>query len=230
MARLHVVRVFVGGDGSGGNPAGIFPDANTVPTPQRQRVAADLGFSETVFVDSPERGEVRIFTPATELAFAGHPLVGTAYVLARVGTPVTTLRPPAGDVPVWHEDGTTWLLGRPEWSPQRIIRRFDDPGAVDALSGADPDAFDLYAWAWIDQERGLVRARYFAPGLGIDEDEATGSAAVALGARLGRPVTIHQGRGSELLVRPDPEGGVAVGGRVVLDEVREHAAPGEAGA
>ena len=46
-------------------------------------VATDLGFSETVFVDDPETGELRIFTPTTELPFAGHPLVGTAWLLSK---------------------------------------------------------------------------------------------------------------------------------------------------
>ena len=74
---------------------------------RRQAVAADLGLSETVFVDDAERGEVRIFTPAVELDFAGHPAVGTAWLLEGVDA----LRPPAGELPVTRE-GDARLRGR----------------------------------------------------------------------------------------------------------------------
>lgn len=79
----------------------------------------------------------------------------------------------------------------------------------------------IYAWAWEDEVAGRIRPRYFASDLGIAEDEATGAAAVVIGDLLGRPLTIRQGVGSELLVRPDPGAGtVDVGGRVELVEVR----------
>ena len=75
---------------------------------------------------------------------------------------------------------------------------------------------------WEDEERGHVRSRVFVPEHGIAEDEATGAAAVVMGARLGRPLEIRQGRGSRLTVRPGKYGRVEVGGRVLLDEIRDH--------
>ena len=57
-------------------------------------------------------------------------------------------------------------------------------------------------WAWIDEEAGVLRERVFAEPFGIPEDEATGAAAIALTARLGRPLDIRQGRGSRILTRP----------------------------
>jgi predicted PhzF superfamily epimerase YddE/YHI9 len=74
------------------------------------------------------------------------------------------------------------------------------------------------AWAWIEEEAGSVRARVFPRDIGIAEDEATGAAAVRLGAELGRALEIHQGRGSLILVRPLDPGRVEIGGRVVLSE------------
>ena len=50
-ATLHVLRVFCAANGTGGNPLGVFADGRDVPESQRQRVAADLGFAETVFID-----------------------------------------------------------------------------------------------------------------------------------------------------------------------------------
>ena len=80
----------------------------------------------------------------------------------------------------------------------------------------------IYVWAWIDEAGGVVRARYFPTDLGIAEDEATGAAAVAMGGDLGRDLTIRQGVGSEILVRPQPDGTVEIGGRVELVERRDH--------
>ena len=103
MATLHVLKVFVGEDGAGGNPLGVFLEGGEVPEDKRQGVAADLGLSETVSVEDPGRGALRIVTPGTELPFAGHPLVGTAWLLAEEGFEAPVLRPPAGEVPVRTE-------------------------------------------------------------------------------------------------------------------------------
>jgi trans-2,3-dihydro-3-hydroxyanthranilate isomerase len=73
----------------GGNPLAVFPDGQGLPSEQMQRVARELNLSETVFVLPPESPDhtrrLRIFTPGTELPFAGHPTVGTAIVLASIG-------------------------------------------------------------------------------------------------------------------------------------------------
>jgi trans-2,3-dihydro-3-hydroxyanthranilate isomerase len=70
----------------GGNPLAVFPDARGLSTEQMQALAMEFNLSETTFVlppDNPQHSaKVRIFTPLTELPFAGHPNVGTGYVLA----------------------------------------------------------------------------------------------------------------------------------------------------
>jgi predicted PhzF superfamily epimerase YddE/YHI9 len=81
---------------------------------------------------------------------------------------------------------------------------------------AATQSVNTYAWAWIDEAAGTIRARSFVPAAGIAEDEATGSAAMTLGAQLGRPLTIHQGHGSVLRCQPLPDGRIEVGGRVRL--------------
>ena len=71
--------------------------------------------------------------------------------------------------------------------------------------------------------RAALRARIFPNGIGIDEDEATGAAAIQFGALLGRDIVIRQGEGSELHARPGGDGTVAVGGRVALVSERRYA-------
>lgn len=69
-----------------GNPLAVFPDASGLTTEQMQAIAKEFNLSETTFVLPPDdpkhHAKVRIFTPATEMPFAGHPNVGTGYVLA----------------------------------------------------------------------------------------------------------------------------------------------------
>jgi len=221
MTPLHTLRVFLGPDGRGGNPLGVFIDGAAIAPGDRQAVAADLGFSETVFVDDRETGELRIFTPTVELPLAGHPLVGTSWLLG-----VDTLRPPAGEVPTWTEGELTWIRARPEWAVRYDLARLPSVADVDAFAVPGGDAM-VGVWAWEDEAAGRLRARIFPNGIGIEEDEATGAAAIQFGALLGRDVVIRQGAGSELHARPG-DGTVAVGGRVALVSERSYAPAGVA--
>jgi predicted PhzF superfamily epimerase YddE/YHI9 len=221
MATLHLLRVFCSEDGSGGNPLGVFRNGGEVPAERRQAVAADLGLSEVVFVDDAGTGEIRIFTPATELDFAGHPAVGTAWLLDGI----EALNVPAGEVAVRRDGETVYVAARPEWGPPFELAELDSPDELEALDGP-PAGHDLTAaWAWLDEGAGTVRARVFPIRIGIAEDEATGAAATKLCALLGRPIDIRQGRGSRILARPGEGGFVEIGGRSVLDKVRGYALP-----
>jgi predicted PhzF superfamily epimerase YddE/YHI9 len=223
VSQLHVLRVFCDAEWSFGNPLGVFLDGAEVPEERRQEVAAELGFSETVFVDDAATGRMRIFTPGLELGFAGHPGVGTAWLLAKERAAVTTLRPPAGEVAVRVDGGMTFVAARPEWGPPWKFFQLQDALAVEEAPGLPEDEDVGCIWAWIDEAEGTVRSRCFSHDDGVGEDEATGSAAIVLAADLDRPIEIRQGRGSRLDARPLGEGRAEVGGRVVLDEVREFA-------
>jgi trans-2,3-dihydro-3-hydroxyanthranilate isomerase len=85
----------------GGNPLAVFPDAEGLSSEEMQCLAREMNLSETTFVLPPRTPgadfKVRIFTPVTELPFAGHPVVGTHWVLAHLGRvrlqePVTQVR------------------------------------------------------------------------------------------------------------------------------------------
>jgi predicted PhzF superfamily epimerase YddE/YHI9 len=224
VARLHVLRVFCDENGDWGNPLGVFLDGGEVPAGERQAVAHELGFSETVFVDDVETASCRIFTPGLELAFAGHPAVGTAWLLEREGHPAPILRPPAGEIEVRREGELTYVAAQAEWSPPWKLIELPAASAVAGRREPAPeDGLLPYYWAWENEAAGEVRARCFSLEDGIGEDEATGSAAIMICAELGRELTIHQGEGSLLRARPLGGGRAEVGGRVVLDEVRENA-------
>ncbi len=222
MAVLHVVRVFCDSGGEFGSPLGVVLDGPAIPPERRQPLAAELGFSETVYVDNPYTGQLRIFTPAAELPFAGHPLVGTAWLLTRHhSAPVTQLNPPAGPVPTWTSDDQVWIRAPLAAAPAWRLHHVADDDTVDAMTqphhpNQDADQF----WAWIDQQAGTVRARVFAARYGVPQDEACGSASMLLAAHLGRAITIHHGSGSVIHASPAPGGMADVGGRVVFDHER----------
>jgi predicted PhzF superfamily epimerase YddE/YHI9 len=221
MPRLHLLRVFCAEDGSNGNPLAVFADGSEVPPERRQAVAADLGLSETVFVDDADHGEVRIFTPAVELDFAGHPAVGAAWLLDAVDA----LRTQAGEVAVTRDGDAVFVAARPAWGPPFELVQLDSPEEVEKLGGPPAGSDLVAAWAWIDETAGIMRARVFPARIGIAEDEATGSAATKLCARAGRAIEIRQGRGSRILARPGADGFVEIGGLSVIDEVRDYALP-----
>src|SRR5262245_887956 len=85
--KYHLLDVFTD-IAFGGNALAVLPNAPALPEVKMQAIARELNLSETVFVYPPESGgfrKVRIFTPKSELPFAGHPTVGTAILLANLG-------------------------------------------------------------------------------------------------------------------------------------------------
>jgi trans-2,3-dihydro-3-hydroxyanthranilate isomerase len=259
MARhCYVLRVFTRDD-SGGNGLGVVTDILGLDDAKMQQIATNLGFSETIFLSwfDGVMPKARIFTPKVELPFAGHPLVGAAWILINLG-PVDpgAIECSVGTVRIRQDDGVTWIDGAggqpvrtvsPDLgpslmrlgidavdiaevlmpSPYRLVQvgRPDDVAAVTPSTLAEFG--DVYVWAW-EEEGETVRSRFFAPGFGVGEDPATGSAAFALAARLrdlGRDqgnLVIHQG---EEMGHPSRinlvwnDYGTSIGGTVARDEV-----------
>lgn len=222
---VAVLRVFTDADGKFGNPLGVV-DAATVYPDDRQRIATELGYSETIFIDVPKSGahtaHARIFTPTTELPFAGHLTVGAAWWLRDVGLPVNTLAVPAGLVQVSYDGDLASVRARADWAPEFAIY---DLESTDELFAAEPDDYpadiENYLWTWTDRDNGVVRSRMFAVGLGVPEDEATGAAAVRITDYLSRDLTIVQGKGSIIETQWSADGWVRVTGRVVNDGTKQ---------
>ncbi len=234
----------------GGNPLAIFPHAQGLTSLQMQQIASEFNLSETVFILPPQTEQgtrhLRIFTPQTELPFAGHPTVGAAYILALIG-----------EIPLLKEESIIFLeegvglvsvkirscQGKPVYTElsaaQMPLYSDDIPPIADlaimlslnpsdlitaqAVSCGVPFLFiqansknaldrvklqqalwsDLLSQAWASSvylftlepelPSSSVRSRMFAPGLGIVEDPATGSAATALAGFLGSRSRVKDG-------------------------------------
>lgn len=221
-----VVRVFSDEEGRFGNELGVVLDAARLPGELGPRLTERLGFSETVFVDAlaDDGADVRIFNPRTEMRLAGHPLVGSSRVIAETtGRQPKQLRPRLAEpVETWREGELTWIRANAAHAPDFDFTQLESAAAVEALRVPPPEQnAHEQLWAWIDEAAGRLRARTFAGAMGIGEDEATGSAAMLQAQRLGRAITIRQGRGSVIHARPASTAGWSeVGGRVVSEPSR----------
>lgn len=230
----------------GGNPLAVLPDARGLTAESMRAIAREFNYSETVFVLPPvnpaHTRRLRIFTPGAEMPFAGHPTVGTAFILASIGEialdgdmtrivfeegvgPVPVSIRAEGGKPVFSQLTAARL---PEFGPPPPLAA-DLAGALsldpaDLLEGeyapqavscgvpflfvplrdraalarvrVNPERYSRLLGNWWAKESFLfcfdpelpgsdLRARMFAPALGIAEDPATGAAATALAGYLG---------------------------------------------
>ncbi|MGG5890324.1 PhzF family phenazine biosynthesis protein [Falsiroseomonas sp. HC035] len=140
MRRYDFVTVDVFTDRRfGGNPLAVFPDARGMTTAEMQALAAEFNLSETTFVlppaDPANTAQVRIFTRTREMPFAGHPNVGTGFVLAdRAVSGVLRFEEIAGLVEVRLQDGITTIA-----APQPLTLGAEFPAATIALcAGLEP--------------------------------------------------------------------------------------------
>ena len=299
QADVFTDRVFTG------NALAIYPEADGLSGEEMQRIAAEMNLSETAFVLPPTEVQallrLRIFTPVTELPLAGHPVVGTIFVLAsrgeyglgaalsEVGDGVHRIHQECGagvlpvDIRVRGGEVEQVVMTQ---APPRFFGEFGDRAALAACLGLGEDDLlpggtpaqvvstampqlmvpvrSLRSLERIELDAGAARsllnreeigsdclmvfstecvhresaahARMFAPGLGVVEDPATGSAAGALGAWLVRhrrvvsndsgPVRLvieqgyEMGRPSTIHVEVDHDDGapseVRVGGQAVF--------------
>jgi trans-2,3-dihydro-3-hydroxyanthranilate isomerase len=148
--RYRVVDVFTT-EPLEGNPLAVFPDSSGIGEQLQQKIARELNLSETVFVRPASRRDsavqLRIFTPAREVKFAGHPTIGTAFVLLdeeiiRAGSERFILEEMVGPVPVQVEAGERPLI----WltTPPITFGGSYDPALCSRLVGLDTkDIIDI---------------------------------------------------------------------------------------
>lgn len=211
--ELRELLCFSSEQGLGGNRLAVVLGSSGLPDADCQAIAAELGHSETVFVDHIDSGWLRIYTPRRRMPFAGYPTIGAVWLLHRLGHPVTRLFVDAGVVDVGATVDSGMVEAPVDWIVPWTLIRVGSPAEVNAAP-SDGEGRHDYIWAWADEEAGLVRARAMTSANGTVEDEATGSAAMALAAHVGREISIAQGHGSMLHAMPTQGGRVSLTGRV----------------
>ena len=148
--RYRVVDVFTK-EPLEGNALGVFPDSTGIDDATMQKIAKELNLAETTFVAPPTRGDcvarVRIFTPAREMPFAGHPTVGTSFVMLDEGMVAKdrekfVLEEGVGPVPVRVENGERPMI----WLRTPAIefgRKFRRAECAEALGLEESDLLDI---------------------------------------------------------------------------------------
>ncbi len=135
--KLTIVDVFAEKP-LAGNQLAVVQDCADLTDTAMQDIAREMNFSETTFVtrEGADDADVRIFTPEWELPFAGHPTVGTAWVLA-AGSGTCKLNLKAGTVPVTFEDGIGWMT-----PPPVVLGETFGPAKTAELINLPMDALD----------------------------------------------------------------------------------------
>jgi trans-2,3-dihydro-3-hydroxyanthranilate isomerase len=220
-----------------GNPVAVLTDAQGLPPARMQQITREFNLSETVFVLPAEEGadaRVRIFTPAAELPFAGHPVLGTAYVLGAAGAQETVrLETGAGVIRIDLTRENGQIVSGRMGQPIPVVVPYDRTGELLAALGVKSAELPVEAYrngpqhvyvalaseqdvAALQPDLGALgrlaaigavcfagggrhwKARNFAPGLGVPEDPATGSAAGPLAVHLARHGRIAFGQEIEI--------------------------------
>lgn len=131
----------------GGNPLAVFTEGKCFQEEHLQKVAREMNLSETTFVypSTTEEADfdVRIFTPTHELPFAGHPTLGTAYVLRENGLVASEVNPirlnfKAGVIPVWSENGKGFM----QHPPAKTLHEVERSEKIAQALGLTPDHLD----------------------------------------------------------------------------------------
>src|SRR6266545_4829139 len=191
LHRYFVVDVFTDTPLEG-NQLAVFTDGRPFSSEQMQRLARELNLSETVFILPSQAGgdvHMRIFTPGTELPFAGHPVLGTAFVAGTaLGGDVSLLPVEA------YANGPLHVYVELD-SQAAVAGLHPDFAALGKLEGIGINCFAGSGSRW--------KTRMFAPDLGVQEDPATGSAAGPLAVHLARHARI--GFGDQIEIRQGAE-------------------------
>jgi len=151
LLSYRILNVFTDGDKPfSGNPLCVFEDGAGLSDQDMQDLARQLNLSETTFItpgDSEVSANVRIFTPNYEMPFAGHPTLGTAYVVRELFGPADPilLRMPAGDIPVRVADDV-WTL---QANPPKSSRVEVPPADLTAMIGLTADCVAAQP-LWVD--------------------------------------------------------------------------------
>lgn len=214
--KVHTLRVFVDDNGEFGNPVGVILDeGKKIDSKKRQQIATQLGFSETVFINDFNTGNVSIFNPREEVAFAGHAMVGTAWMINKLNHPIDSLTCSGGFIKTWRDKDKIWIRASlammPAWKYEQLKNAIEVERLLPPVTVSKEHTF---VWAWEDEMKGLIRARTFAPDWGIPEDEANGSGSMKLAATLGRSIEIMHGKGSIIYAKPWKSDFTDLGGRV----------------
>jgi len=216
MTTSYTLNVFTDTSGRYGDPVSIIIDENRkLDAVERQLLTKKIGNPETVFINDISAGDVSIFSLQQEIPFAGQPMIGAAWLLSKLrGQPISTIHSMGRNVTTRQEDDRTWIWANLEIMPPWHHLQVDGVDAVARINKDEAAAMEhTMVWAWVNKDKGVIRARTFASDWDIPEAESNGSGAMLLAAQLNRKIEVIHGKGSVIYARGE---GIeaAIGGRI----------------
>lgn len=217
MTSPHILQVFTDSAGNFGDAASVVADeGQRISDADRQELARQLATGETAFINDMATASISIIHPPGEIDFAGVAAIAAAWLIAKLrGEPVESMRGRGGDIYVRQVGELIWvradLATMPPWHHQQL----ENPEAIERLRADDLKTTEhTMFWAWLDEAKGVMRARTFAADWDIPEAEGNGSGSMLLAASLGRELEIHHGQGSVIFAKVAGENQAEIGGQV----------------
>lgn len=223
MALTYLLRVFTDENGNYGDAASVVMDEGRhVPNSERQAIARKLNTGETIFINDLATANISVMHPQGEIGFAGVGVLAAAGLFTKLrGKPTDKMQSRDGEITAWHEGDLTWVRGSLSIMPPWNYKQLENTKAVERIKLEDTkDWQHTMAWAWIDEAKGLIRARTFAADWDIPEAQGNGSGAMVLAAKLGQAIEIKHGEGAVIFAKPAPDDYADIGGRVILESSR----------
>lgn len=217
MPDTHILRVFTDANGNHGDLASVAIDeGRNIPDGERQAIARKLNTGETLFINDLSKANVSVIHPQGEIGFAGVAVLGGAWLLNKLnGSPVNAMYSRDGKINAWQDGELTWVQADLSIMPPWNYKQLESPEAVERIALKETETLEhTMTWAWIDEQKGLIRARTFATDWEIPEAQGNGSGSMVLAARLNRKIEIRHGLGAVIFAEPAVDGYVNVGGRI----------------
>ncbi len=214
----HYLCVFTDPNGDFGDAASVVTDEGRhISDSERQEIARKLNTGETIFINDLADANISVVHPQGEIGFAGVGVLATAWLLVKLrGSPAEAMYARDGEIKVWQDGDLTWARASLRIMPPWNYKQLDSPEAVEQIKLEDTkDWLHTMAWAWIDETKGLIRARTFATDWDIPEAQGNGSGSMVLTAKLGRAIEIKHGKGSVIFAKPAAGNKADIGGRVI---------------
>jgi predicted PhzF superfamily epimerase YddE/YHI9 len=217
----YILKVFTDDKGNFGDKASVVLDeGRKLSDGERIEITRKLNTnSETVFVNELVTADISIMHVQGETNFAGVAALGVAHLLSQLsGTAITTMKGRAGDIAVNQDGVITWVRAKLSSMPSWNHKQLKSPIEVERINLSDTMSWEhTMVWAWIDEPKGLIRARTFAPDWEIPESEGNGSGSMLLAKIVGKSIEIKHGKGCIIFAKLAPNGYADLGGRVVLE-------------
>lgn len=215
--RAHVLRVFTDPSGKYGDLASVVIDEGRhIPDAERQAITRRLHTSETTFINDVANASISIMHYQGEVSFAGTVALATAWLLTKLwNKPTDVIHGRDGDITTWQDGDITWVRTDLSTLPPWHHKQLENPEAVERIVLEETTAMEhTVVWAWVDEAKGLIRARTFASDWDIPEAQGNGSGSMMLAAQLKREIEIMHGEGSVIFAKPEDDNQAAIGGQV----------------